>query len=195
MKSNAGSTLVEALFAAVIGAAIMGMVMILQVGAQHNMVMGLSAAEINSDARLAMDRIVRDVRWATQLETVRTIGGTTYLTGDDELILKIPAVDVSGDIIDDEFDYVVYTLDTTDPSRLRKIIDPDSDSSRDSMNQIIAKNISSFSLSSLGTGLSSVGSFSAVDAIEVNVSVNKTPLTGKTVAESLTNEIAIRNNE
>ena len=194
LKNNSsGVTLVEVMFVSVIGVMVMGMVMILYVGVNNSMVVGVALAEINSDARLAVDRIVRDVRWATELETTRTISSTTYQTANDELIIQVPSIDSSGDIISSTYDYIVYALDSSDATRLRRIVDPDASSNRASMNQVVAKNISSFSLSSGGTGLSSVGSLSSVDAIEVTVAVNKEPIEGKTVTQSLSSEVEIRN--
>lgn len=192
-NSEAGFTLAEAMIASVIGMIIVGMVMILYIGVQNSMTAGLALAEINSDAGLAMDRIVRDVRWATQLETSRTIGGTTYITGDNRIVIKVPSIDASGDIITSTYDYIVYALDSSNTTRLRRLVDPNASSSRSSLNQIVAENISSFSLSSAGTGLSSVGSLSGVRAVEVAITANKQPLQGKTITESLTSEVEIRN--
>ncbi len=194
-KNNAlGFTLVETMFASVVGVMILGMVMILYVGVNNSMARGVALAEINSDVRLAMDRIVRDVRWSTQLETTRLIDGTLYVTGDNVLILKIPAIDTGGDTIANTYDYVVYTPDASDPERLRKIVDPDAASSRVSSDQVIAKNINSFSLSSSGTALSNVPLLSTVTAVEIAVSADKTLLQGNTIIESLESEAAIRNN-
>lgn len=192
-NDSAGFTLVETMFASVVGIIVLGMIMILYVGVNNSMARGVALAEINSDVRLAMDRIIRDVRWATQLETSRSVDGTLYLTGDNALILKIPAIDASGDTIADTYDYVVYTLDESDPEKLRRIVDPDADSSRTGSDQVIAKNINSFSLSSSGTGLSDVPLLSTVTAVEVAISADKTLLQGNTIIESLASEVAIRN--
>ena len=194
-KNNAlGFKLVETMFASVVGVMILGMVMILYVGVNNSMARGVALAEINSDVRLAMDRIVRDVRWSTQLETTRLIDGTLYVTGDNVLILKIPAIDTGGDTIANTYDYVVYTQDASDQERLRKIVDPDAASSRVSSDQVIAKNINSFSLSSSWTALSNVPLLSPVTAVEITVSADKTLLQGNTIIESLESEAAIRNN-
>lgn len=193
-NDSAGFSLVETMFASVVGIIVLGMIMILYVGVNNSMARGVALAEINSDVRLAMDRIIRDVRWATQLETSRSVDGTLYLTGDNALILKIPAIDASGDTIADTYDYVVYTLDESDPEKLRRIVDPDADSSRTGSDQVIAKNINSFSLSSSGTGLSDVPLLSTVTAVEVAISADKTLLQGNTIIESLASEAAIRNN-
>lgn len=193
-NDSAGFTLVETMFASVVGIIVLGMIMILYVGVNNSMARGVALAEINSDARLVMDRIVRDVRWSTQLETTRLIGGTLYVTGDNVLILKIPAIDTGGDAIANTYDYVVYTPDASDPERLRKIVDPDAASSRVSSDHVIAKNINSFSLSSSGTTLSNVPLLSTVTAVEIAVSADKTLLQGNTIIESLASEAAIRNN-
>jgi len=193
-ENKKGFTLVEVMFSTVIGVIILGMVMILYVGVNNSMTMGLALMEINSDGRLAMDRIVRDVRWATQVVTSRTVTSTNYVTGDDELIIEIPSIDSSGDVIASTYDYVIYTLDASDSTRLRKIVDPDVSSNRNSLDQIIAENINSFALSSGGTALGSVGSLSSVSSLEIALIVNKQPLLNKTVTETINSDVELRNN-
>lgn len=193
-RTRAGFTLVEGIFSSVIGSMVLGMTMILYVEVNNNMTLGVASAEINADGRLAMDRIVRDVRSAIQLEaTPRSINGTNYATGDDELIIKIYSIDSTGNIIPSTYDYVVYALDSSESTQLRKIVDPDSTSNRNSLNQVIVKNINSFSLSSNGTPLSSVGSLSSVTALEIALTVNKTPLQNKTVTQTINSEAELRN--
>ncbi len=194
LRQKNGFSLVEVMFSTMIGLIVMGMISILYVGANNSMVVGLSLAEINSDGRVTMDRIVRDVRRATDIETNRTISGTSYVTGDDELIIEVPAIDANRDILDGTFDYVVYALDSTDATRMRKIVDPDGTSSRTSSDQIVAKNIESFALSSGGTGLSSVGSLSAITTLQIAVTVSKQPLQNKTVSQTLNSDVELRNN-
>ncbi len=192
-RISAGFTFVEVMFACIIGLMIMSMTMVLYIGVNHHMLVGVAFAEINSDARLAMDRIVRDVRWGIQLEVNRTIDGIDYATGDDELIIKIPSIDSNGKFILNTYDYVVYALDTSDPiKKLRKIVNPDIASNRSSLNQIIANNINSLSLSSEGTALSSV-SLSSVNSVEVSINVSKTLLQNRTVSETIASNVELRN--
>ena len=192
--NNKGFTIVETIFSTFIGVVILGMVSILYVMANNNMTMGLALAEINSDSRLSMDRIIRDVRWGTQIVTNRTVSSTNYVTGDDELIIEIPSIDTNGDVIASTYDYVIYSLDPSDSTLLRKIVDPDVASNRGSLNQIIADNISSFALGSGGTDLGSVGSLSSVTSLEIALTVNKQPLLNKTVTETINSEVELRNN-
>jgi len=192
-RISAGFTLIEVMFAGITGLVIMGMIVVLYVKVNHSMLIGVTLAEINSSARLSMDRIVRDVRWGTQIEANRSIDGVNYTTGDDELIIEIPSIDSNGKYIANTYDYVVYALDTSDSTQLRKIVDPDIASSRSSLNQIIANNLNSFSLSSEGTALSIV-SLSDVNSVEVSINVNKTPLQNKTVSETIASNVKLRNN-
>jgi len=183
------------MFAAMVGAAVLGMIMVLYVGANNNMTLGMSLAQVNSDGRLAMDRMVRDVRWARQLVSSRTVSGSNYITGDDEIIIQIPSIDSGGTAIDSTYDYVVYALlETSDTVQLRRIVDPNAASSRSNLNQVIAQNINSILFSSGGTGLSSVGSLSSVTALEIDLTVNKQPLQNKTVSQTLNSDVKLRNN-
>jgi len=192
--NNKGFTLVEVIFSTFISVIILGMVSILYVGVNNNMTMGLALAEINSDGRLAMDRIIRDVRWGTQVVTSRTVSSTNYVTGDDELIIQIPSIDTNGDVIVNTYDFVIYSLDPSDSTRLRKIVDPDAASNRSNLDQVIADNINSFALSFGGTALGSVGSLSSVQYLEIALIVDKQVLLNKNVTETINSVVELRNN-
>ena len=193
VSGQTGLTLVEALFAVVIGVMVVGMMMILYTGANNNLILGIALADVNSDGRLAMDNIIRDVRWANQLETSRTISGTNYVTGDNELVMRIPSIDGTGTVISGTYDYVAFALDSSDTSKLRRIMDPDGSSSRSSSDRMIADNINAFALSSAGTGLSSVGSLSGVTAVEISLTVSKTVATNRTVSQTIDSVAELRN--
>ena len=189
-NSSAGLTIIEAMFAFVIGLVIAGMIMVLYLRINENMFVGVTLAEINSDARSAMDRIVRDVRWGVQLEDVYE----SYATAENELIIRIPSIDTNGKFIPNTYDRVIYTLDEGE-RRLRRIVDPDPGgvSSRTSFDQAIANNISSFSLSSDGTVLGAGAS--NVTSVEVTIVVDKKPfiMSDKIVSETLVSKAELRN--
>lgn len=192
-KLSKGFSFVEVLFAVTIGLMVLGMLSIFYVEGVRLTTLDLALAEINSDARLVMDKILRDARWAVEVETSRAISGTTYVTANDELVLEIPAIDSSGNIISGTSDYVVYTLDASNPSILRRVVDPHASSSRTSKNEIVAQNVSVFFLTSGGTGLSSVGSLSTVSALGISITVAKQPLPGRTVDKTLISDVKLRN--
>ena len=202
--NNKGFTLVEVMFSTFISVIILGMVMILYVGANNNMTMGLALAEINSDGRLVTDRIVRNVRWGTQIVPSRTVSTTTYTTGNDELIIQIPSIKDDGDVLADKYDYVIYVLDppldpldSTDTTTMRMIVDPDpdSESTRNSFNQIIAENINSFALSSGGIPLLElIGGLSGITSLEIVLIVDKQILLNQNATETIISEVELRNN-
>jgi len=175
---------------------------ILYVGANNNMTMGLALAEINSDGRLAMDRIVRDVRWGTQVVLNYPLTGTPlYTTDDDELIIQIPSIDTNGDVIANTYDYVIYALDPalnpedpTDTTTIKKLVYPDDLSNRSNLDQVIADNINSFALSFGGTALGSVGSLSSVQYLEIALIVDKQVLLNQNVTETINSVAELRNN-
>jgi len=190
-----GFSLVEVIFASVIGVIIMGMLMILYIGANRSMVVGITSAEINADGRLAMDHVVRDVRWGTQVMTSHThsVSSEIFTTDNNELIVEIPSIDSSGDVIASTYDYVIFTLNASNPTRLRKVVDPDASSNRNSIDQTIANNINSFNLTSSGTDLESIGSLNSVESLEIVLTVNKQPLNYSTITETLNSVVKLRN--
>jgi prepilin-type N-terminal cleavage/methylation domain-containing protein len=187
---NRGFTLVEVMFATMIGVMIMGMITVLYVGMNNSMIMGIAAAEVNSNVRVAMDQIVNDVRWSNNLEVSYPVANPGYFTGDDELILKIPSIDGSGTVVEDTYDYVVYSLDGT---QLKRLVFPNEASSRNTVDRILASNVSVFALSSSGTNLEDVGSVTNVGSVEIALTVDKTTDTKKDVSETLNSNVILRN--
>ena|SRR3989338_9323467 len=101
--------------------------------------------------REAIDFISKDVRMASRV--MDAYAG--YVTADDCLALKVPSIDASGNIIDvnNEFDYIIYRIDTGD---LWKTVIPAASSSRSAFNGVFKKAVESLYMSHAGTGLSSI---------------------------------------
>jgi len=178
-KSTSGMTLVEVLIASVIALMIGGVVVAAFLSGQRSFVSGTTLMEVHGDARVAMDWLSRDIKWAHQVVMGSvTIGADTYTTGASELVLSIPSVDASGDIIDGLFDTVVYTLNATD---LMRIVAPDPGSSRTQLSDTIANNVTNLRFTT------------AADNIAVSLTAQKTVLGGRTLSETLSTSVALRN--
>ncbi len=118
--------------------------------------------------REVIDIIARDCRMAARV--MDEYGGDT--TGDDCLVLKVPSVDASGNVIDvnNEFDYIVYRISGAD---LRKVVAPGPLSARAAYNGIMKKDIDSMFLSSNGTALSAITYKSTIKEITIRVSLSE----------------------
>lgn len=71
----------------------------------------------------------------------RTIAGATYVTGTSTVVLQIPAVDLSGDIVSDAWDYVVFRKTST--SSVYRHIEADPNSARVSGERLLGSTVGS----------------------------------------------------
>lgn len=119
--------------------------------------------------REAIDAISKDCRIA--IRVMDTHAG--YTTTDNCLVLKVPSVDASGDIIDvnKEFDYIIYWINNGD---LWKQVIPGAASSRQAYNNAFKKSVESFYMAVDGTAMSSVAHKSAITHLTIWVSVAET---------------------
>ena len=119
--------------------------------------------------REAIDRISKDSRIA--IRVMDSYSG--YTTTDSSLVLRIPSIDSSGNIIDvnNEFDYIVYRIQGQD---LWKKIIPGPLSSRSSYDGILKKSIESLYMESNGTPLSGISHKSSITRITMWVSIVET---------------------
>jgi type II secretory pathway pseudopilin PulG len=69
-------------------------------------------------AVFAVRRISDAARGATAVVASRTINGTAYTTGTDTLILRIPSLDSSSNIIADTYDYIAFYRDAASPTKV-----------------------------------------------------------------------------
>lgn len=135
MRMQAGFTLVELIIvvflvgalALVVGNMFLGQDKIYQT---QRMELG-----VTGDARMALDDIDAHVRAADVLAS----SYSGYTLGSQTLILKLPAINASGQIIPATFDYVVYALSG---ANLNRITTANASSSRSSGTKRVASRIS-----------------------------------------------------
>jgi hypothetical protein len=118
-----------------------------------------------------------------------------YTTSNTCLILQVPSLDSNGIIIDidNEFDYIIYRLNSEYPTRLERIIDSkDGVSSRADTTRVIATEVNSFQISSGGVDLSAVSDFSQISSVYITM-ITTQNLLGRTYQETLNTELKLRN--
>jgi Tfp pilus assembly protein FimT len=89
-----------------------------------------ASADNSTSAVLAARTISEFARGATAVLDSYTINGTLYTSSDSELVLKLPAVNDSGNIITDTYDYIAFYRDGADTTKIFSDIEPDASSYR-----------------------------------------------------------------
>lgn len=136
----------------------------------------------------ALSKIRSDIKQAVAVADNYTDGSTTYTTDVDQLVLKIQALDSSGSVIFNVYDYIVYFLDN---GNLKVKIFPGAGSSRSSDDKIIAFNVSTvnfeyFDINGVTTP--------AISAVRVKLTLTLTEKAGQAdETNTLTTEARLRN--
>lgn len=108
-----GFSLIEAL--TVIGIMTIVLVMVSQIFAvTYDIFVKQSARTGNETGAVLAARTISDMtRGASQVLTSQVINGTTYTTGPDVLVLKLPTIDASSNVLAATYDYVAIYRDGT----------------------------------------------------------------------------------
>ena len=171
-KRGRGFTLIDLMFAVVIGGITLLASVSLYIFYWRTFVIGNTVMDVYSNSRVALELISRDVRWSTQVATSYT-SGATYTTGDSVLVLMVPSIDASDNCIASTYDYIVYKLQNND---LYRIVFKDPSSARLNENRIVANNCQSLTFSSNGTTLSNIANKSTINNVDIYLPLNKTVL-------------------
>lgn len=202
-SSNKGLTLVEMQISAAITVIVIVAAMSLYLMAWRSFALGNGYMDIYSDSRMAMEKMARDIRWGAQIES--SYGG--YTTANNSMILKIPSVNTSGDVVGGYYDRVIYNVSSD--NKLHRIVRIDTavpNSGRSNDDRVIAKNCSpsNFLLGTVdeGTGafqsLGSVPILSTINNVAVSLPISSSMLsfsggTTQQVALTPTTTIRLRN--
>lgn len=175
-KSEKALTLVEMQVSLSIMLIIALAALSLHIVSWRSFAMGNGYMNVYSDSRMAMDRMARDIRWAAQVES----NYGSYTTSNNSLVLKIPSIDASGNVVGGYYDYVIYNITGTSLHRIVRIDTGVINSGRSNDDDIVAKNCnaSNFRLSTIGSGgniqdLGSVSNLSTVNNIAVSLPINE----------------------
>lgn len=130
MKRGRGFTIAEILV--VIGLFALLSVFIVGIYFSHDGLYHSQSAEINAvgTARGILDDMTDAVRESAAVASFYVYGGQTYSSDIDTLVLRLPAVDASGNPIPAVYDYAIYYIDSADPTKFRKVLDANPLSSR-----------------------------------------------------------------
>lgn len=193
LRSRRGVSLVEILVAVGISSLLLASVSTINLLASQTSEYGTTYMATHAGTRQGIDWMTQDIRWANQILSSITISSTLYTTADDTIVLEIPSIDSSGNVIAETNDYVVYHLNSEDNTILERILDAHEDSSRSDATKTIAQNVSALGFSANGTGLASVSDVTVLSQVEIALTTQKTAASGKLVNDSLNSVIDFRN--
>ena len=137
-----GFTIMEGI--AVIGIMTIVLVMVNQIFAVTYDIFVKQSARTDTEtgAVLAARTISELTRGASAVETSKVINGTTYTTSADVLVLKMPTIDSSNNVVASTYDYVAIYRDGTVPTKIFSDIDAATGSKRaDGQRLVTAYNV------------------------------------------------------
>lgn len=173
MKTKqSGFTLVEMIITIAITAIVGVALLVILVNS-----MGLQTAQSNRVMQgLGINDSLSDIsNWVRRASVVAEGYPTTpytYTSGESVLVLKIPSIDASDNVVDDVYDYVVFVVED---AKLKEKLFPDNLSSRKPVNKILTNNIASVVFSyQNATGQTVTPSAASVITATINLSQKST---------------------
>jgi len=187
-RHGAGFTLAETMVSVLLCSIVLGTIVSVFMAQHRSFYVGNSYIDLSREARMAMDWMAGDIRWASKL--LSSHGG--YNKSNTCVILEVPSINpATGDIINvaTTFDYIIYTQNGTS---LQRVVDPNGSSKRTAETRTVAQKIGSLLFSSNGTGLGSVGNPGAITNLEITLTTRETILS-QNLSNTLSTTIKLRN--
>lgn len=171
MKKEKGTTLVEILIVTVVVVAVGTMLMGIWIN--NNGVFNKQDALVGEGVSLndTLRQIDDTIREAAGVVESYELESKTYTTGDNVLVVKLPALSPSG-VISNVYDYLVVSLDSSPATVLRLQLIPDVQSTRQAKNQVLSTIVKSIGFEYLDDTGSPVDPISATK-VKVTLLVNK----------------------
>jgi prepilin-type N-terminal cleavage/methylation domain-containing protein len=143
MKQSNGFTIIEVII--VLGVSTILMLGLFTLFDWHQKVYVQEEATVRTvgDARSTLNSMGRYIAQGSSILVSHDFNGTVYTTGGNVLVLEVPSVNSSDEIIPATYDYVAYYLDS---GNIHQVIDAGSGSTRLSGTKKLASNVLSFSL-------------------------------------------------
>lgn len=139
----------------------------------------------------ALTQISKDIRSAAFIAGSYTQSTPSYTTGEETIVIAIPAIDSNGKNLVNVYDYIVITKDPSSQKILRRHLFPDAASSRSSSKSVLATNLSLIKFSYLDNNNVNV---TPQNATKVLYTINFSEKAGLSIEESSrSGEINLRN--
>ncbi len=114
-----------------------------------------------------VDEVNTDIKLAAGVTSIYEVPPLTFTSGQQTLILKLPATNDSGNL-SEVFDYLVIFVDATNPKILRKQVFPDASSTRKAENKVLTTILENIEFGFLDKNGNTV---SPADASSINTTV------------------------
>jgi type II secretory pathway component PulJ len=192
---RSGFSLPEVLVTLLLSLSVIGSVMSVYMSHQKSFLVATSFIDVQNDARQAMEHMVRDGRWAVELVSSKS----GYNSNESCIVLKVPSIDASNDIIDIEnnFDYFVYRLNGSNLERI--LTDCDESSVRKNWHSpvTVANNVDSLSFTFKDINNNTTGTPANAYGVNISLTVGQTAVAaaGTRATENLATTIKFRNKE
>lgn len=135
---QAGFTLMELVVALGISVVVGGLLVVIIVNSTGLYYKQSSKLQEGINTNDIQTSIRENIKNSSAIVASFTSSGITYTTNVTQLVLKLPSIDSSNNIISNIFDYYVYYLDT---NKLRFKTFPDAQSNRKAQDQIFATSL------------------------------------------------------
>ncbi len=135
MIREKGMTLVEIIITMGISVVVGGLLTVIMVNSAGLYYKQSSKMTEGLNINDTLSKVRATIKESSSVATSFTSGATIYTSGPTQLVLKVPSLDASNNIIFQTFDYHIFFLDS---GKLRFKIYPDSLSSRKSADQIFS---------------------------------------------------------
>jgi len=193
-RRNKGFTLFELNLSSVITLLIFVAVISLYISVWRNLAIGNTYLDSYAGSRNASGWLMRDIRCAAQVvKQYPETGSAEYQTGDHVIVLKVPSIDGSGNVIDSFYDHIVYALQGSD---LYRIVHKDASSSRPNESRVVARYCTSLTFRSGSYGLKYYAdndTLSTINTVSVYLPINKSNVSlGGTEVEKINPTTVIR---
>jgi type II secretory pathway pseudopilin PulG len=187
MKKNrsnkSGFSLIEALFASAILVFILVAFVVLYVNFFKFYNRQQAEMKIGDSARNAVKELQSAALQANKIAASHDFSGTVYSTDQDTLVLEIPSIDGSGNIISGKYDYAVFYVTG---ENLYKLTEADASSSRPSNLKQLSESISTITFTCNNPDLA------LANKVDADIQM-ETSLSGQTISYHLYQQIYLRN--
>ncbi|EKD90601.1 MAG: hypothetical protein ACD_30C00112G0042 [uncultured bacterium] len=147
MKNSFGAGLLEVLVAITISAA--AGVLLIKTFVENQGLYFEQSSKITQGFSInsAYSEISESIKKSSAVAPANLIGSPQFTTDNNTLVLELPSIDSSGNVINQTFDYIVITREGQNLSFLKKKLFPNPLSQRSPEDKLLATNVSSFTLS------------------------------------------------
>ena len=102
-----------------------------------------SQSDLERSAGVGIETIKTAIQGASTVVLSRSFSGTAYTSDEDTLILELPSLDGSGNLVLGSYDYIVFFIDPSDSTLLKTTTESAAGSARPENTRIISSFVSS----------------------------------------------------